>query len=107
MLQPPAQLSGELYVFACTQNMTSSPESPDKVYFYLFIFIYFSCSVIFLLLCFLALLACNAVAVMFSGASSFCRPDVRMYVQMSGCKTGTPTVFKLESSAPREMLTYL
>ena len=49
---------------------------------------------------FLALLACNAVAVMFSGASSFCRPYVCMYVCMyvcpSGCKTGTPpTVFEL------------
>ena len=51
----------------------------------------------------LALLRCNAVAVMFWGASSFCRPDVRM----SGCKTGTPpTVFELRSSSPRIILTY-
>ena len=46
---------------------------------------------------FLALLRCNAVAVMFWGTSSFCHPYGWMYVWMSGCETGTPpTVFELD-----------
>ena len=43
---------------------------------------------------FLALLACNAVAVMFWGASSFCRPYGCPDGWMSVCKTvSPPTVF--------------
>ena len=49
----------------------------------------------------------SATAAKRSSGDVFRRETVLSSGCMSGCKTGTPpTVFKLESSAPRVMLTY-